>query len=67
MRWRFTRRMLQPKQNLFAFIIKLYHYVVVYGGILSGYWEYGSRGQDLNLRPADYKSAALPTELPRQC
>ena len=24
-----------------------------------------SRGQDLNPRPADYKSAALPTELPR--
>lgn len=23
------------------------------------------RGQDLNLRPADYESAALPTALPR--
>ncbi len=27
--------------------------------------RYWSRGADLNRRPADYESAALPTELPR--
>ncbi len=28
--------------------------------------RYWSRGADLNRRPADYESAALPTELPRR-
>src|SRR5271156_699542 len=35
------------------------------GKLTEGKTRCWSRGEDLNLRPADYESAALPTELPR--